>query len=297
MSKPITERIGYAAPYGFEELLAFYRHRALEGVELVDGASYMRTARLRDDAGDVREGWLRVENDASSNKLVVTLSPSLAPVRAEALERVRFMFDAERDPIEIEAGLATLTNVAPEASLHGVRVPGCFDPFELACRAILGQQVTVKAANKIAARVAAAHGRRIDTGIDGLELAWPDPADVLAIDDVEDALGVLGVIKTRSRVIRELARMIDAGELSFETNEPADERMRRLLAVKGIGPWSANYIAMRTMSHADAFLESDSGVAHALPDLATPKERLAAVEGCRPWRSYAVLALWNSLVE
>jgi len=146
----------------------------------------------------------------------------------------------------------------------------------------------------MASRVAKEFGPKIDTGIEGLERAWPSPSEVLTLGDVGDALGPLGIIRSRSEAIAGIARMIESGELRFDALANAVEQMDVLLAVKGIGPWTANYIAMRAYSHPDAFLEKDSGVAHALPDF-TLKERLAAVEPCRPWRSYAVICLWNSL--
>ena len=125
---------------------------------------------------------------------------------------------------------------------------------------------------------------------------WPTPLEVLDFDPIEDAFGELGVIKTRSRVIYEIADLLCSGELDFSGGSLPEDQMQRLLQIKGIGPWSANYIAMRAMSYPDAFLETDAGVAHALPDL-SPKERVAVAEPCRPWRSYAVLSLWNSLAE
>ena len=107
---------------------------------------------------------------------------------------------------------------------------------------------------------------------------------------------MLGIIKTRSRTIAEIARLLETGELRFDTGVVVAEQTERLLAVKGIGPWSANYLAMRVLNHPDAFMETDAGVKHALPHL-EPKERLALAEQWRPWRSYAVLCLWNSLAE
>ncbi len=178
----------------------------------------------------------------------------------------------------------------------GTRLPGCFDPFETTCRAILGQQISVKAANKLAARIAETYGARVETGIEGLDYAWPTPEFVASLDGIEAAFGVLGVIKTRSRVIAQIARGMLDGTLSLESSSNAEEQMKNLLALKGIGPWSANYIAMRVMSYPDAFLESDAGVAHALPEFSV-KERKAMSENWRPWRSYAVVNLWNSLSE
>ena len=193
-------------------------------------------------------------------------------------------------------GIASLDDAVPGAAGLGTRGPGCFDPFETAVRAVLGQQVTVVAANRLAARIVERYGKPMDTGIPGLTHAFPTAAEVAALEPIEDALGVLGVIKTRSRTIAEIARLLEAGDLRFDAGAVVAEQMERLLAVKGIGPWSANYLAMRVLNHPDAFMETDAGVKHALPHL-EPKERLELAEQWRPWRSYAVLCLWNSLAE
>lgn len=308
----VTVRLGYRPPYRFEELLAFFRVRALQGVELVDERSYARTVRLADAKGVVVLGWVRVENDAAKNRLIVTMSESLVPCVPQVVGRIRRMFDLDCDPHSIADGLLELENTVPGSVREGVRLPGCFDAFETCCRAVLGQQVTVGAANKIAARLVAAYGRAVETGIDGLTCAWPTPEDVLALaspesaaetrtadapmalDSLESAFGQLGIIKTRTRSIASIASLMQSGELDMGPGCNAEEQLERLLSVKGIGPWTANYIAMRAMSYPDAFLESDSGVAHALPDL-QPKERLALAESWCPWRSYAVISLWNSL--
>lgn len=289
-------RIGYRPPYKFSRLLDFYRLRALESVESIDEDSYSRAVRIDREGEEPACGWIRVSDDPSRNQLVLEISDSLVSVIPDVTTRVRSMFDADGDPASVSAALLPLKATCPDIDADGVRVPGCFDPFEIACRAVLGQQVSVKAANRLAARIADKFGPVVDTGKEGLGRAWPSSKEVLALDPIEDALGELGVIRTRSRVIREIACLVEEGELELVAGADAKEQMGRLLEIKGIGPWSANYIAMRAMGYPDAFLETDVGVAHALPGL-DPKERVAHVEDCRPWRSYAVLALWNSLSE
>lgn len=285
--------LGYRPPLRFAELLSFFRERALEGVEVVGEKSYMRAVRLEGPDG-FASGWLRVEDDPKRNRLVVAMSESLAPCVPQVVARVRRMFDVDCDPQAIARGLAPLENAIPGSVREGTRLPGCFDPFETACRAVLGQQVSVAAANKLATRIVGRYGVPIETRIEGLAQVFPAPAEILMLNPIEDALGEFGVIKTRSRVIAEIARMLESGELEFGPSALVDEQVENLLSIKGIGPWTANYIAMRAMSHPDAFLEADAGVAHALPGM-TPKERLEAAEAWRPWRSYAVIGLWNSL--
>lgn len=289
-------RLGYRPPYRFPELLSFFRARMLSGVEVVDESSYARTVCLHGPNGKTVQGWLRVQDDPKRNELVVTMSESLVPCAPQVIARVRRLFDCDCDPQTIAGRLASLDNIVPGAVREGTRLPGCFEPFETACRAVLGQQISVSAANKLAARIVKRFGTPVETGIDGLTHAFPAPADVLALDSIENVFGELGVIRARSKVIAQIARMLDSGQLDLSMGAVPEEQIETLLSIKGVGPWTANYIAMRVLSHPDAFLEKDAGVAHALPNM-TPRQRLAEAEAWRPWRSYAVISLWNSLVD
>ncbi len=287
-------RLDYQPPLRFDELLSFFRDRALAGVEKVDATSYMRTVRIEEPDGGETQGWIRIEDGPSHNELLLSLSESLLPATSMVVARVRSMFDLDCDPEVVSDALSSLRKIRPGVNICGTRLPGCFDPFETCCRAVLGQQVSVAVANKLAARMVEALGPHVQTGIEGLDRAWPSPSQVAAIDDIAGALGPLGVIRARSAVVAEIAHMVKSGNLCFDGHVDPIVQMNALLSVKGVGPWTANYIAMRVLSYHDAFLEKDSGVAHALPTM-TPKQRLEAVEPCRPWRSYAVICLWNSL--
>lgn len=295
-SGTITVHLGYRPPYRFLELLSFFRERQMEEVELVNETEYARTVHMEEPGGNVACGWLRIENDSKRNRLVVTMSESLAPCVPQVVARVRSMFDVDCDPQAIARGLASLDDIVPGAVREGTRLPGCFDPFETSCRAVLGQQVSITAANKLAARIVKRYGAPVETGVDGLTRAFPTPADMIALERIEGVFGELGVLRTRSRAIAQIARMLETGALDFGPGALAAKQIETLLSIKGIGPWTANYIAMRALSYPDAFLEDDTGVAHALPNM-TPKRRLKAAEGWRPWRSYAVVSLWNSLAD
>lgn len=320
----ITLHLAYRPPYGFAKLLVFFRARQLDGVEVVDGDSYTRAVRMEGaaaDGGDI-VGWIRVTDEPAKGRLAVRMSETLLPVASQVAARVRRQFDTDCDPDAVHEGIRSLDELVPGAAVPGTRVPGAFDPFEIAVRAVLGQQISVQAANKLAARIAAAYGTPVDFegggcgevdgsgpcsasggrgepdsdggAPSGLRFLFPTARDFLALDPIEDALGELGVIKTRSRTIQELARLAVEGGLDLGPGADVARQMETLLAVRGIGPWSANYIAMRALGYTDAFLEKDAGIKHALPDL-TPAERLAAAERWRPWRAYANLCLWNSL--
>lgn len=290
----INRHIGYRPPYCFERLLEFFRLRALPGVEVVGNDFYSRTVHIALEDGGFAQGWVRVSDNPRKNALAVSMSESLLPASSQVIARIRRQFDVDCDPQAIHDGIAQLNEVVPGAAVLGTRLPGCFDPFETCCRAVLGQQVSVLAANKLAARIVEHHGTPIDTEIEGLTFAFPTPSDVLALECIEDAFGQLGVIKTRSRVINQIAQLLVDGQLDFAPGADVAAQMETLLAIKGVGPWTANYIAMRVLSHPDAFLESDAGVKHALPER-TPKEIAALAQAWSPWRSYANICLWNSL--
>ena len=290
----VTLRIGYRPPYRFEALLGFFRARMLQGVEVVGNDFYARTVRIPLDSGGEATGWVRVSNDAERNALSVLMSESLLPATSQVMARLRRQFDTDCNPHAVYEGIASLNETVSGAAVVGTRLPGCFDGFETAVRAVLGQQVSVAAANKLAARIVATCGIPIDTGIEGLERVFPTPDDILALRPIEEALGELGVIKARARTIAEVARLLACSELDFNVGAVVSEQTERLLAVKGIGPWTANYLAMRVLGSPDAFLETDAGIKHALPGL-SPSERLRLAEQWRPWRSYATIALWNSL--
>lgn len=292
--KTVSRSLEYQPPYRFDQLLNFFRVRALVGVEQIGANYYARTVRMPLEESRDITGWLRVENDEAHNRLVLTVSDSLTCALSQVAARVRLQFDTDCDPHTIHDGLASLDKVVPGANVLGTRVPGCFNPFETSMRAVLGQQISVAAANKLAARVVEAYGTPIETDIEGLTHLPPTPHEICSLENIEDAFGNLGIIKTRSRTIAEIARMACAGELDLSAGAPAQSQIETLLAIKGIGPWSANYIAMRALSYPDAFLETDAGIKHALPDY-TPKQRLELAEQWRPWRSYANICLWNSL--
>ncbi len=297
---PCADGIGfylaYRKPYEFTRLLGFFKTRQLEGVEVIDDSSYTRAVRLEGAGADGEDltGWVRVEDDAAHSRLAVHMSASLLPAISQVAARLRHQFDTECDPQAVHEGIASLDALVPGAAVCGTRVPGAFDAFEIAVRAVLGQQISVVAANRLAARIAQAYGTPVDFGVEGLRFLFPTARDFLKLEPIEDALGQLGVIKTRSRVIREIARLVTCGELDLSVSADVSEQMERLLAIKGIGPWSANYIAMRALGYTDAFLETDAGIKHALPDL-TPAQRLKTAESWRPWRAYANVCLWNSL--
>ena len=268
--------LGYRPPYRWEEILHFLEGRAIPGVEKVEGGAYFRTVQVKECAG-----WIRVENSADRNTISVTVSTSLLRVLPRVLAGVRKLFDTDSDPFMIDKGLESMREINPKLPVSGLRVPGCFDPFETAVRAILGQQITVRAASTLAGRMAAAFGTPFETGIEGLNQLFPTPGK-LAQRTPED-ICELGIIRSRAGTILALAKSMESGVvLTKET----------LTGFKGIGPWTADYITMRVLGDTDSFLPTDHGIKSALAPR-TVKEMTALAENWRPWRSYAVLNLWT----
>ena len=277
----------YREPFEWDALLDFLGARAMRGVECVDGGAYLRTVSL-----GTHRGWLRVTHAPVRRALMVELTHTLTPVLPAVLGRLRHLFDLSARPDVIAAHLSRDPKLALSVARHpGLRVPGAFDGFELAVRAILGQQITVKAATTIAGRFVAALGEPVRTPHAGLDRAAPT-ADRVARARVED-LAALGIIRARAGSILALAREVASGRLVLAAGARPDEVISRLEALPGVGPWTAQYIAMRALRWPDAFPKEDLAARKALGG-ATPAAADVASHAWRPWRSYALLHLWQS---
>jgi AraC family transcriptional regulator of adaptative response / DNA-3-methyladenine glycosylase II len=290
-SAPETERpdvlefmLGYRPPLDFEALLAFLARRTIAGVEHVENAAYLRTARI-----GAATGWLAVMHDVKRAALRVAVSPSLAHAVPAVLARVKRIFDIGCDPQQVMDALGPLAARNP-----GLRVPGTFDGFEAAVRAILGQQITVRAAHTIAGRFADAFGEPIAAPHPALRRVFPSPQRVAALTVPE--IAELGIVAARARAIVAVASALHAGDLRLDPGADLDASLAALRALPGIGEWTAQYLAMRALGWPDAFLPSDYGVLKALGET-NPRRTLAHAEAWRPWRAYAVMHLWKSLEE
>ena len=291
---PLT--LDYRPPYRWESLLNFLAGRAIAGVETVRNGAYFRTVCFM-NTGEKNPlcGWLRVGNNPDHHTLSVTTSENLRPVLPQVLARVERLLDVQCDPNAVYETLSAMNDIRPNLCVSGTRLPGCFNSFEMTVRAVLGQQITVKAAGTLAARIVNAFGTPVQTGIEGLTHVFPSPETILALgDSLQNRFGELGVTASRSKAIGELARAFVQSEINFDVCAQPENEIEKLTAIRGIGKWTAQYIAMRAMGWTDAFLETDAGVKKALPSH-TPKELLQLAEPWRPWRSYATINLWNSL--
>ena len=278
--------LGFRPPYAWEEILAFLGRRAIENVESVFEGIYRRSV-LVPFGTDLHSGWLSVEPVFSRNTLKVTVSPSLSRVIPQVLGRVRHLFDLSCSPSEIGKSLGPLISRTP-----GLRVPGAFDGFEMAVRAIIGQQVTVKAARTLAGRFSIAFGAVVDTPYPEITRTFPLPGQIARLAPEE--LNGLGITQSRIKTILHLANACCSGTLSLSPVPDIQKEIGSLRSLPGIGEWTAQYIAMRVMAWPDAFPHTDLGIMKALNER-SPGRVLEIAESWRPWRAYAAMALWQSL--
>lgn len=291
----LTLAIGYRPPYQWNQMLDFLSQRAISGVEVVRDDKYFRTVHLITTDKKHISGWIEVSQKSQKNVLLVTLSSSLLPVLSQVLTRVRHLFDLSCDPYTIYEALASLNEIRPNSLTLGTRLPGCFDSYEMSIRAILGQQITVKTASTLAARFVKAYGTPIETPVEGLTHIFPSSEVILSLEgSIDNHLGPLGITSARSKTILELSRQLTEDKINLNSYAQAEVEIEKLISITGIGNWTAQYIAMRTLGWTDAFLETDVGLKKALHPH-TAKEMLALAEKWRPWRSYVTINLWNSL--
>jgi AraC family transcriptional regulator, regulatory protein of adaptative response / DNA-3-methyladenine glycosylase II len=283
-----TLQLSYRPPYDWQGVLEFLSARALKGVECVTADSYARTVRL----GDAK-GWIRVTRARKKHALMLEFTHSLTPALPALLSRVRALFDLNARPDMISKHLSKDARLAGAVKGNpGTRVPGAFNGFEMGLRAILGQQVTVKAATTIACRFVEAFGEPIVTTFPELNRLTPAAERVAAasIDDVAR----LGIVAARARSIIALAQVQGSGALCLDggAHHRPDDAIKRLTELPGIGPWTAQYIAMRALRWPDAFPKEDIAVRNNLGGV-TARQAEELSQMWRPWRSYAVMHVWG----
>ncbi|MPZ90644.1 MAG: helix-turn-helix domain-containing protein [Actinobacteria bacterium] len=280
-------RLPYRAPFDGGGLLAFLGTRAISGIESYDGTVYRRALRLPASDAIVE---LEVKQDYVRCDLRLGDIRDLGP----AVRRCRQLLDLDADPIAVDEALGddrVLGSVV--RSRPGRRLPGSVDGFELAVRAVLGQQVSVAGALTIAGRLVRRFGKPLTAPDGHLTHVFPEPAALVDAD-----LSELGVPGSRRETVRTLAGAVAAGDLVLDRGADRTEVAARLLSLRGVGPWTASYIAMRALGDPDVFLPGDLGVRRALEKLGHPGDPDSAqtlAERWRPWRSYAVQYLWTTL--
>lgn len=277
----------YKPPYDWSAMLRFLEVRAIPGVEQVGENGYSRTIAL-----DGTQGWLRVQ-PGPDNALQANLHIAKLAMLPNIIARLRRQFDLAADPLSIAAHLRTDPVLAPLLKRRpGLRVPGAWDGFELAMRAVLGQQITVSAAIKLAGRLVKAYGEPLAEPYQALTHVFPTPQALAQAD-----LSTLGMPRSRARTLSSIAAAAIANPDLFGANCDLTAAIARLRSIPGVGEWTAQYIALRQLREPDAFPAADVGLMRALADNGqrpSAMQLLARAEPWRPWRAYAAQHLWAS---
>ncbi len=275
-------RLNFRPPYHWKDMLAFLAARATPGIEIVEHETYRRTISMNG-----LDGYFEASLDEPRDALIVRIDFGDPRSLIFIVERIRAMFDLNADWAAIIQGLKSdpVFRECVKAD-PGIRVPGCWNGFELAARAILGQQITVKGAAAMAGRMVSRFGKRI-TAAGGLTHLFPSP-EILADAKLRD----IGLTSARAETIRALARAVCNGKISFEAVANSDALLARLCDIPGIGKWTAQYVAMRALGEPDAFPSSDLALFRAT-NLSSIRELEQRAEAWRPWRAYAAMYLWR----
>jgi len=289
-SGAITLKLPFSPPYDWDGILRFLAGRAIPDVEMVEEESYRRSFAFHN-----AQGAVEVTQATGESFLRATIRTTDVRVLPTVVARLRRLFDLDADITAIDSHLSQDPRLAKLVRIRpGARVPGAWDDFELAVRALLGQQISVPAARTLAGRIAAGFGlpytAAIVNGHRLPNLVFPSPEAVAGAD-----LAAIGLTTARSRALQALSAAMAADPYLLRTCETLDETVAKLQALPGVGPWTAQYIAMRALREPDAFPASDLGLLRAMENGAgrpTPKELLQAAEPWRPWRAYAAVRLW-----
>ena len=287
----ITVKLGYRPPYDVAAMMDFIQKHRILTIELIASCAQEYSVRRTfgvEVSGIKHSGWLHTRFDEAHSQLLLTVSDSLLDVLPLVIRRVRAAFDLDADPQAINA---VLHHDFPTGD--GLRVPGALDGFELAVRAVLGQQITVAAARTLAQRLVNKFGEPIVTPWPELSRLFPSPA-VLAVA-TSDELGQLGIVRQRQAAINGLAKAVTAG-MQLHGGANIQETIQALKALSGIGDWTAQYIAMRALCWPDAFPAGDVALHKILgvQGLKNPARLAEAASlGWKPWRSYAVIRTWS----
>ncbi|MGA2189517.1 MAG: AlkA N-terminal domain-containing protein [Steroidobacteraceae bacterium] len=280
-------QLDFRPPLAWDSLLGYLRLRAIPGVEFVDGTHYRRTVAI-----DQHQGWIAVSRAKSGTALDVEMSQSLSPVIGAVIARVKQLFDLGAAPDAVGALLSRDSVLRDSVRrLPGLRVPGAFDGFELGVRAILGQQVSVKAATTVAGRWAQAFGGEIATPYPELNRLTPTAPQLAGVG--AERIASLGIVGARSRCIAALAQAVNERKVVLTCAADLDSQIEALRRLPGVGPWTAQYIAMRALHWPDAFPGTDLMLLRAAK--MGHRQLQARAEAWRPWRAYATHYLWHSL--
>jgi len=292
VSLPVSENLsfllGYRPPFSWSGILDFLLQRQISGVEHLVAEVYSRTVEIEHSKGRIA-AWVSVKNVPERHSIEATVPMTLAPVVGQVLGRINRLFDLGARPDLIDAQLGDLA-----AELPGMRVPGTFDGFEIAVRAVVGQQISVVHAQAILSRIAARYGTAIADAPDGLVTTFPSAATLAQLPT--PALVSVGITSIRAEAIIAIAQEVSARRIVLEPMAPLEETLSMLRKIRGVGEWTVQYIAMRALAWPNAFPDGDAVLKRQLvqPDSSKLIRHAARWE---PWRAYATLHVWRQSEE
>ena len=285
--------LSYKPPYDWDSLLYFLKMREVKDMEIITDKTYTRAISIQ-GKNETFEGYIKVENKEDKNALKVGVSYGLIKILSVVLNKVKNLFDLTSNPEIIYDNIKSLNEIKPNLCKIGTRVPGAINVFEIAVRAVLGQLVSIKTACTLVKRFVEKFGKKINTGIDGISIAFPEPKAILDTENAVEEMKSTGIHYAKGNAILELAKYYNKIGNDYSQLADIQEEIVKLKAIKGIGNWTANYIAMRAMNYTDSFLATDYGVVKALEPI-KPKEIEKISAKWSPWRSYITVNIWNSL--
>lgn len=293
LQSPLQLQLYYRPPFNWEEILTFMRPRIIPGVEYVWVDKYVRSFRLDENC----HGWFEVRNNPEKNSLMLDISVNRPGKLMNIVQRVRDMFDLDMDPLPVEQVLSEDEYLGKIVSEYpGMRIPGTWDPFEFSIRAILGQQVSVKGASTLAGRIADQYGKEFCGEMPGgISRFFPEPGELKDAD-----FSKIGLTEKRRETLAGFVKAVLDDQVSLDRGQDLDNFIRSFIRLKGIGNWTAHYVAMRALRMPDAFPHTDLGIKKALSrngEIPGPSEILKIAERWRPWWAYGALYLWKKLQE
>ncbi|NNE59925.1 MAG: DNA-3-methyladenine glycosylase 2 family protein [Woeseia sp.] len=286
-SASLTVRLQYREPYRWNDVLGFYGLRATPGVESIESGCYRRTLMISG-----KPALIEVRADEKPGALLLTLTDVAAEHLFKIVQKTREVFDLDAPTHDIAEALGKDQRLRGLLKHQpGVRVPGAWNGFELAVRAVLGQQISVRAATTLAGRIAERYGTPLKKPLHGLTHLFPTPAQLRRV-----RFNNIGLVKSRAQTLRDLAAAVDDGDITFDPLQDEQSFCERFCEIRGIGDWTAQYVLMRALKNPDALPTGDLGLIKALyPDRrATPAELQSHSEDWRPWRAYAAMLLWGA---
>lgn len=287
-SENLSFLLGYRPPFSWSGILDFLSQRQISGVEHLVDEVYSRAVEIEHSKGQIA-AWISVKHVPERHSVEVTVPMTLAPVIGQVLGKINRLFDLSARPDLIDAQLGELA-----AELPGMRVPGTFDGFEIAVRAVVGQQISVAHARAILSRIAARYGTAIAEAPDGLATTFPSAATLAQLP--RSALVSVGMTGIRAEAIIAIAQEVAARHIVLEPMAPLEETLSMLRQIRGVGEWTVQYIAMRALAWPNAFPDGDAVLKQQLaqPDSSKLKQHAARWE---PWRAYATLHVWRQSEE